>query len=957
MLAYNRGEVSALALARVDLAKLQLAADCQLNWEPRVIGAMSLRRGLSYVGGVRSDLATRLLPFIFSRYDTALVELTSSAMRIWVDDALVTRPAVGTTVQNGDFSTLLGWSLVATDGCVSIITSNSLQLHAQAAGGRAYGATFVGVSPGDRGVRHALRITVVKGPVDLLIGYSLDQDDLLGRVSLGTGTHSIAFTPTTNFYLQFETRGTNTKVISGAQIEAAGPMTVPTTWDAADLPDLRIDQSGDVIFVTCAGRQSAKKIERRAIDSWSVATFLSDDGPLQSAPALTNCWLLPGAYYGDTVLTSQWPQFTTDHVGGLIRLFSPGQARSRLLGGGDQYTTPVRISGVGTDRGFGFTFGGTWTGTLTLQRSVDGPDSGFIDQSTYTVNGSVSLSDSPALDNQIVWYRVGFKSGAYVSGAVGVTAIYSGGGDYGVCRIVGLVSSQQVSIEILQDFSSIIATQDWVFSDWQGIDGYPTSVSFHEGRLWWFGGDKIWSSRSSNYTSYARQDTDGTPIGDSGAIMEQFGQGPVDIVSWGLSLSRLLCGRDMQISSIRSSSFDEPLTPTNFSVKDCATQGASRLPPLKVDKRGIFVEQSGRRVYELVFDSQAFDYSAHDLTRLNIDIGKKEFVDLAIARQPDTVCYFVRGDGQCAALLYEPDDDVVGWYRIQTLGSIENVCVLPSQEGLEDDVYFVVKRTINGSTKRFIEKLSRRLNCVGGSINEQLDCAVTYQGVAATTISLPHLPSTSVNIWADGVSLGAVTTNGAGLATLPNAVSATNIVAGLAGHISSYSGDPVAELTGLSAYEGLTAEVFADQQPSGHLSRLGPIIVSGGKITLPINRRASNIVAMFGYVAPFQSAKLAYGATQGTPLTMKKKIDHLGLILFDSHHQGVKYGQGFNLLDDLPQVERGDVVPDDTVWGEIDLPVTELGGSWDTDARLCLLAQAPLPCTLGAAVIAMKTNG
>jgi hypothetical protein len=34
----------------------------------------------------------------------------------------------------------------------------------------------------------------------------------------------------------------------------------------------------------------------------------------------------------------------------------------------------------------------------------------------------------------------------------------------------------------------------------------------------------------------------------------------------------------------------------------------------------------------------------------------------------------------------------------------------------------------------------------------------------------------------------------------------------------------------------------------------------------------------------------------------------------------------------------------------------EVPGSWQTDARLCLLAQAPNPCTVGGVVIGLTTH-
>jgi hypothetical protein len=685
--------------------------------------------------------------------------------------------------------------------------------------------------------------------------------------------------------------------------------------------------------------------------------------------------MTPGACTGNTTVTASKPFFSSQHAGALLRLFSPGQQSGQVLGAGNAYTPAIRVAGVGNSRLFSVDVNGVWAGTLSLQRSFIGPDSGFLDigaadtgwGAAPVLTGNfgtfyldINASSGSNFQNVVVWYRIGFKAGNYTSGAATVQLFYSDGGHFGIARILTVASPLQVNVEVLEGFSSVNAAIDWQISDWCAAFGWPTSVSFHDGRLWWFSGGTIpiAGSQSADFTGFAEEDALGQTLGDSAAILEAFGEGSADSINWALPLTRLLCGREGSIASIRSSSFDEPLTPVNFSVKDCATQGAARIRALKIDKRGLFVHQSGRRVYELVFDAQAMDYSARDLTRLNHDVGKSGFVGAAVARQRDTLVYLPLGNGQCASLLYDPDDEVVAWWRSQTLGNIEGPpCVLPVFGDLDDFVYFVVNRKINGVTRRFIEKLARRDDCVGGLINRLLDSHVVYQGAPSATITAAHLPNTSVQIWADGVALGSVTTNGAGVATLPGGVTASNIVAGLAGATVSYSGAAVTSLTGLSAYEGFPCEVFADQQPRGHMVHLGAFTVLGGAVALPANQKASAIVAFFGFMAPFMSSKLAYGAKGGSTLTMKKKIDHLGLVLYDAHPQGLQVGQRFDHLDPLPLIEDGGTVDPTTIWGEFDAPMMELPGEWDSDSRLCLLGQAPFPVKVGGLVLSLETSG
>jgi hypothetical protein len=219
-----------------------------------------------------------------------------------------------------------------------------------------------------------------------------------------------------------------------------------------------------------------------------------------------------------------------------------------------------------------------------------------------------------------------------------------------------------------------------------------------------------------------------------------------------ISVARLIALREGSELSVRSSSLDEPITPTNFTLKDCSTQGSARLPGAKVDTNVIFISKSGRKVYELTFQADRLDYAPHDLTRLNLEIGDDQFVDVAVSRQPDTYVHLPRGDGRMAELLYEREDEVEAWWRIEpadTLAGdclIENVAVLPGT--LEDTVYCVVKRTIGGATKRYIEKFARRDQCLGQPEARLCDSHIYYSGAAVTTITgLSHLEGERFAVW------------------------------------------------------------------------------------------------------------------------------------------------------------------------------------------------------------------
>lgn len=977
LFAFNRGEVSKIALARLDVAKMQLAAEVQVNWLPFVVGPMMVRPGLAYLGEIASDNPCALIDFVYSKSDTALFELTDSLMRVWINDVLVSRVSVSTTVADDHFAGGGSWSTVdSTSGATITIAGGTAQITLTARGGLARIKQTLTIAGGDQNKEHALRVVVVNGPVTIRVGSSDGLSDYMSSTAIDAGTHSLVFTPTSgNAYLQIETTNQPAVTLSQCSIEAAGVLTLPTPWVASNLSTVRWAQSGDIVYLAAYGIQPYK-IERRGTRpgarGFSVVKYLTVNGPFLPGPTI-NATLTPSVEETSGTLTSDRPFFTSAHVGAQFQLFSLGQTNRTVLANAGYFTDPIRVTGIGNDRKFGWSISGTWVGTLTLQRSLVGPDSGFASVATATVNATYDQDDTATLNNVVAWYRVGFNTGDYTSGAPtvlfrtnsGGTSLTANGsasttgGRYGVCRVLTYNSSTQVTISVLTPFSSLTPTLNWQQSAWDGTQGWPTSVAFHEGRLWWFSGTQIpiAGSQSNNYTGFAQFDVYGNTLGDSGAILESFGEGPSDSVNWGLALTRLLCGREQSTGSIRSSAFDTPLTPTNFSVKDCSQQGAARLPPIKVGTRGVFVQQAGSKVYELAWNPQLFDYNDRDLTRFNLNIGAQGFVDTAKATQPDTTIFMPRGDGQCACLLYDPNDEVEAWWRIMTLGVIENVRVLPNPSGSDDKVYFCVKRTVNGVTKRYLERLTLRSSNIGGATHLGLDSHVTYSGGATNTITLAHLPNTTVTVWADGAKIGTGTTDGSGiLSPLPDGLNHSVIVAGLAGGTFTYDGAETSTITGLSAYNGIPGEFFADQQPSGSLTYVGTLTPSGGSVSLPNGWSATKVIAYFGFMAPFMSAKLGYGAQMGSPLTQTKKIDHVGLVMYDAGAQSITFGQRFDVMDALPLVEEGGDVASTTIWSEYDQSAIELPGEWTSDVRLCLLGQAPYPAKIGAAVVSVRTN-
>jgi hypothetical protein len=733
---------------------------------------MMFRPGLGYKGATKSNAAAKFIPFVKSTTDTALLEFTDSFLRVWVNETPITRGSVSTTVTNGDFTaSIASWTTADESGGTSSWTANSggcLSLVSSNGIGFAITRQQITVAAADQNDEHALRVVIAKGKVFIRVGSSSGADDYVTESELAVGTHSLAFTPAGNFWIEFKQRTKYASYVASCNVEASGVMSLPSPYLAANLGNIRYEQSGDVVYLACDTFQQ-RKIERRSTNSWSIVTYRPEDGPFL-VENVTPTTIAASAISGDITLTASKPIFKSTNVESLYQISSVGQNVSASIADQNTFTNSIRVIGVSTARSFSISITGTWVATVTLQRSFDSGAS-WVDVTSYTTNQATTYSDG--LDNQIILYRIGVKTGNYTSGTVVTSLSITTGSITGVARVTGYTSETVVSAEVLTDLGGTSATDVWAEGTWSDRRKWPTTVALHDGRLWWAGHDKIIGSVSDAYEGF-----DPNIEGDSAPIQRSIGFGPVDSIHWILSLGRMLVGSDGTEFAVKASSLDEPLTPTNFGMKAASGQGSAAIQGLNVKTYGVYVQRGGIRLFEISFNPQIYEYESQNLSALVPEIGSPGITRIAYQTQPDIRIHCVRSDGTVAILVFDKNENVNSWSTITTDGTIEDVIVLPSVSGTQDDqVYYVVNRTINGSTVRYLEKLALESECVGGTLNKQMDAFAVYSGASTTTITgASHLEGETVSIWADGIDSGTATVSG-GQFTLSTA--ASNVVYGL----------------------------------------------------------------------------------------------------------------------------------------------------------------------------------
>lgn len=758
-------------MSREEVDGIVDSAEVYTNFRPHRLGPMSYRAGSEYLGAVAGP--TYLIDFLFARGDTAVLEMSNLALRIWESDTVLTRVASTSTVSNGTFdSDLSNWTDNDQGTAISDWkTGGYMSLIGDGAGEARRYQTIVADTTNET----ALRITISDAPVRLRLGYSVLGGDIFDG-TLDPGVHSLAFTATSSSVtIAFSNLEKYEALVDSVEVESAGIVSIPHSIPTSALSLIRPRQSADVVFCSCKGYKQFK-IERRMTRSWSVVEYETQDGPFGLINT-TEITMTAAAVTGDTTITASESFFDSDdHLGMLIRHDSVGQFVTQSISGEDQFTDPIRVNGIDDARQFTIEIPFS-TATWTLQRSIGAPGS-WEDRLTYTTSGTKTFNDT--LDNVDIYYRVGIKTGDYTSGSGDAELDYPNGSITGYAKITAVNSGTSANIKIYKDFGSTSATPNWYEGEWSDGKGWPSATSIYESRVGWWGKNAAWASVSDNYYSF-----DDTIEGDTKAFKRTIGFGPVDSIAWAHTSTRLLAGTAGSELALRSTTRNEALTATTANFKELDTEGSAPIDIAKIGRSGFFVEHSGTRVNEIMLEGES-EYAIYDLMTLHPEIAivgiKKVFAQM----QPEKIVHCILNNGDVIQCMKADTENVRALYRISTDGDIEDGCV--NRGSIEDQVYYVVNRTGG----RYLEKFAQITEARGASLSKHYDSFKTYTSPGTATLTgLDHLEGKTVYAWADGKERGSYTVS-SGSITI-DGDSYTNVCVGLR-HTAQWKSVP------LSAY-------------------------------------------------------------------------------------------------------------------------------------------------------------
>ena len=335
-------------------------------------------------------------------------------------------------------------------------------------------------------------------------------------------------------------------------------------------------------------------------------------------------------------------------------------------------------------------------------------------------------SNSASVNNNI--YVTGAKntiSWNAVSGAAKYRVYKEQAGIYGF--LGETTSTSIIDANIAPNFSR---TPPIYENEFQSTNNYPGAVSYFEQRRVFAGTNNepqtILMTKSGTESNLSF----GLPIRDDDRIKFRVAARESNTIRHIVPLTNLLMltgSAEWRVSSINS----DAITPTSISVKPQSYVGANNAQPVIVNNSMVYAASRGGHVRELGYNWQANGFITGDLSlRAPHLFDNLTVTDMALSKAPIPIVWFISSNGKLLGFTYVPEQTIGAWHQHDTDGTFESVAVV--SEGNDDVLYCVVKRTINGATKKYVERLGTRLfeqarDCFF------VDCGSTYNGTNTDT--------------------------------------------------------------------------------------------------------------------------------------------------------------------------------------------------------------------------------
>lgn len=775
---------------------------------------------------------------------------------------------------------------------------------------------------------------------------------------------------TTKSYIVLAEEGYFRYFADDAQIVSAPatPYEVANTYTEDELPEIKITQSADVLYMAHRSH-CIKKMTRTSDTSWTFTDFVAvkaDEIHITNATAANPCVITAVGdidnfpLNGESVYISGVSGMT--EINGIVFTVARDElivaTEDRDFSAASNWTN-VDINSYDETDDLSLTADGAGQ-SCTLDAAFFPTTPGLHYQLSFTVSNLVDEWYIMNQDESATFETIstsGDHTIVFTAQTVGGIAIVSksatSSGDFDDFSLYCLSSFQLDGI----DSSAYIAyTSGGTAQTCQfgSTDNNPGAIAFFEQRFMAGGTNNdpldVWGSCSADFENFKQDAED-----DSSAIQYSLLSDKVDAINWLLGEEYLMIGTQGGIWRLGASSSTNPLSATNVVAKRQLTYGVKDMDAEMVADSILFVQRGGTTVRKVTWKWEQDKYTAMDVTRIARHITKgasaadSGITDMDYQSEPMSILWSVRADGQLLGMVYEPDENVYAWFRVITDGEFESVAVITGEDE-EDQVWVIVKRTIDGDTKRYVEyfKPHELFNVYEDAFF--VDSGLTWDGGAAITITditraNPAVVTAASHGFTNGYKVRikdvvGMTEVNQGLTTAYTVANKTDDTFELSDIDSSgwsqYKGGGTAQRVSnsLTGYSHLAKKTVAILTNYGK----HPDVVVSAAGGISLNFYANVVHAGLPYEYNLQPMKIEPGMREGSSRGKIKKIYALSVAFYQS--AGVKWGPDADTLTDVP---FGLGSSPALYTGDIE---TDFDGDYETGATVYIQGASPLPCTI-----------
>tara|TARA_R100001086_G_scaffold145653_3_gene76993 strand:- start:526 stop:1875 length:1350 start_codon:yes stop_codon:yes gene_type:complete len=311
-------------------------------------------------------------------------------------------------------------------------------------------------------------------------------------------------------------------------------------------------------------------------------------------------------------------------------------------------------------------------------------------------------------------------------------------------KVTGFTSDTVVTGTIVSKIISTDATTDWSLGAFSVDNGFPRTSSFFQNRLFFSGTTAepgtIYGSVSGDFFNNLQ--------GSFGDLAIKRVPNSPEATRFLESKENLFAGTSGSIINVSpASTTDEIVTATNIKTIPENAFGSSTMQGFLAGNAVLYTQKDNFKIRELIFNSNTASFQSNDLNVLSDVIlegtDNVGVVETFLQKQPNQVFWCVKNDGDMASLLYERNQEVIGWSRLTTDGDIVSGAAV---SGTADDaIWLCVNRGTNASPVYCVEKFKPIRD-----LNWFVDSGVKATGTNITSVSgLGHLEGKKVQVVSD----------------------------------------------------------------------------------------------------------------------------------------------------------------------------------------------------------------